>query len=82
MELNMRKYARKSAKSGLSARSRALTAQIEADLVPLLPQTRYGHFARWMRCMSLKVQALPADLRLSSEQIGSYHFVSVYDDTA
>ena len=70
----MQKYARKRVKSGLSAQSSALTTQIEADLAPGLQQARYGHFAHWMRCKPLKVLALPADLRLSSEQIGSYHF--------
>jgi len=80
MELDMRKYARKRAKSGLSARSSALTTQIapkghaKAYLAPDSRRARYGHFAHWMRCKSLKVLALPAVLRLSSEQISAYHF--------
>jgi len=84
MELNMRKYARKRLKSVLSARLRPLTTQIEADLVLPLQQIQYGHFAHWLRCKSLpqegmnKVQTLPAALRLSSEQIDSYHFDPVY----
>lgn len=69
----MREYVRKRAKSGLSARSSALTTQIEADLAQGLRQTQYGHFARWMRCKSLKILVFPAALRLSSEQIGAYH---------
>jgi len=82
MAVNMRKYVRKSAKSGLCARSSALTMQIEADLTQGSLQARYGQFAHWIRCKSLKVQALPANLRLSSEQIGSYHFDPVYEFTA
>ncbi len=75
----MREYARKRAKSGLSARSSALTTQIKADLVPDLRQAQYGHFARLpknggMRCKPLKMRAFPAALRLPSEQIGAYHF--------
>ena len=42
MELNMRKYARKGAKSGLIARSSALTTQIEADLALYLRQVLHG----------------------------------------
>jgi len=69
----MRKYARKGAKSGLSARSSALTPQIEADLAPSLRRAWYGHFARWMRCKFLKILVFPATLRLSSEQTSAYH---------
>ncbi len=78
----MRKYARKRVKDGLIARLRRLTTQIEVDLVLYLRQIQYGHFVHWLRCKSLKVQALPADLRLSSEQIDSYHFDPVYGITA
>jgi len=81
MALNMRKHARKRLKSGLSARLGTLTTQIEADLVQSLPKVRYGHFVHWMRCKFLKVPALPAYLRLSSEQIALYHFYSDYDST-
>ncbi len=70
----MRKYARKSAKSGLYARSSALTTQIKADLAPGLRQIRYSHFVHWMCCKSLKMLTFSAALRLSSEQIDSYHF--------
>ncbi len=82
MALKMRKYARKRVKSGLYARSNALTTQIEAGLVLYLKQAPYGHFAHWLRCKPLKVQALPANLRLSSEQIDSYHFDPVHEFTA
>jgi len=70
----MRRYARKRAKIGLSARSSALTTQVEADLAPSLRQIRHGHFAHWCRCKLLKMLAFPAYLRLTSEQIGTYHF--------
>jgi len=79
MELDMRKYARKKTKNGLIARLRRLTTQIEADLVLWLRQIQYGHFAHWMRCKPLKVRTLPAALRLSSKQIGSYHFDPVHE---
>ena len=81
----MRKYARKRAKSVPPARLSRLTTQIapkghdKADLAPRLRRGLHGHFAHLpknggMRCKSLKVRALPANLRLSSEQIASCHF--------
>ncbi|HHL42725.1 MAG TPA: hypothetical protein ENJ42_03840 [Hellea balneolensis] len=69
----MQKYASKRVKGGLVARPSALTTQIEADLVPGLRHILHGHFAHWRRCKSLKMIAFPADLRLSSEQIGTCH---------
>jgi len=69
----MRKYARKRAKDGLSARLRSLTTQIEADLAPSLRTTLHGHFAHLVRYKLLKMLAFPANLRLPSEQIDSCH---------
>ena len=74
MAQNMRKYARKRAKSVPSARLRSLTTQIEADFVLSLRQVQYGHFVPWLRCTLLKTRRFSENLRLPKEQIDSYHF--------
>ena len=74
MASKLQKYARKSAPDGLFAHSSALTLQIEA----VLTSFGYDQFVRQQRCKFLKTRRFPANLRLVSKQIDSYHFDPVY----
>ena len=75
MALKPRKYARKSSPDGLVARSRALTRQIAA----VSSSEEYDQFARLQRCKLLKTKRFPANSRLVSGQIDSYHIDPVYE---
>ncbi len=75
MAVKLQKYARKSVQDGLFAHSSALTQQIEA----VLPSFGYHQFVQQQRCKFLKTKRFPANLRLVSEQIDSYHFDPVYE---
>jgi len=75
MALKPQKYARESSPDGLVARSRALTRQIAA----VSTSGGYDQFARLQRCKFLKTKRFPANPRLVSGQIDSYHIDPVYE---
>ena len=75
MALKPLKYARKSSPDGLVARSRALTRQIAA----VSALGGYDQFARLLRCKFLKTRRFPANSRLVSGQIDSYHIDPIYE---
>jgi len=75
MALKPQKYARKCSPNGLVARSRALTLQIAA----VSASEGYDQFARLQRCKFLKTKRFPANSRLVSGQIDSYHIDPIYE---
>ena len=75
MALKPQKYARKSLPDALVARSRALTRQVST----VSSSKRYDQFARLQRCKFWKTGRFPANSRLVSGQIDSYHIDPVYE---
>ena len=75
MAMKPQKYARKSSPDGLVARSRALTRQIAA----VSSSEGYDQFARLQRCKFSKTVRFPANPRLVSGQIDSYHIDPVHE---
>ena len=75
MALKPQKYARKSSPDGLVARSRVLTQQIAA----VSSSEGYDQFARLLRRELLKTIRFPANSRLVSGQIDSYHIDPIHE---